>query len=159
MRWPRNPVPPNTVTRREDMSRNYRVALSSAIISSAFPEAKPVSAHACRSRWVASIHEFQACARSSFASGTDGSDPVSSSGESENSRSQRDQRYLGGVSRFRPAWGLMLFPPEAADLSPVRDRGSAFATMVVPTKRAAPGTICLAGLGMSYLWLPRGCPW
>jgi hypothetical protein len=28
MRRPRNPVPPNTVTRRQDMSRKYRAALS-----------------------------------------------------------------------------------------------------------------------------------
>jgi hypothetical protein len=44
MRRPRNPVPPNTVTRRQDMSRKYPAALSEAIIFSAFPEAKPVSA-------------------------------------------------------------------------------------------------------------------
>src|SRR6516165_7676954 len=48
---------------------------------------------------------------------------------------------------------------EAADLSPARGSGSAFVTIVMPTKRAAPRTICLAGLGMSYLWLPRGCQW
>jgi hypothetical protein len=57
-----------------------------------------------------------------------------------------------------PAAPLGTAAPEVADLSPVRGSGSAFATMVVPTKRAAPRTICLAGLGMSYLCLLRGLP-
>src|SRR5215472_16910491 len=38
--------------------------------------------HARRSRRLTSIDEFQACARPSFASGTDCSNPVCSSGES-----------------------------------------------------------------------------
>src|SRR6202011_4494312 len=38
--------------------------------------------HARRSRRVSSIDEFQACARPSFASGTDGSNPASSSSQS-----------------------------------------------------------------------------
>ena len=82
MRRPRNPVPPDTVTRRQDMSRRYPAAPSEAIIFSAFPEAKPVSASRSRSRRVTSIDEFQACARPSFASGTDGSNPAPSSKES-----------------------------------------------------------------------------
>ena len=32
MRLPRNPVPPNTVTRREDMALKYRAAVSYTII-------------------------------------------------------------------------------------------------------------------------------
>src|SRR6516164_10558830 len=46
MRRPRNPVPPNTGTRREDMTRKYRATLGYAIIFSALPEAKRASAQA-----------------------------------------------------------------------------------------------------------------
>src|SRR5271154_3301788 len=82
MRRPRNPVPPNTVTRREDMTRKYRAALGYAIIFSALPEAKQASAQARRIRRVTPSDEFQACARPSFASGTEGSNPAPSSSQS-----------------------------------------------------------------------------
>jgi hypothetical protein len=82
MRRPRNPVPPNTVTRREDMTRKYRAALGYAIIFSALPEAKQASAQARRIRRVTPSDEFQACARPSIASGTEGSNPAPSSRES-----------------------------------------------------------------------------
>src|SRR6266478_5159538 len=51
-------------------------------LSSAFREAKPVSASRAQKPRVTSIDEFQACARPSFASGTNGSNPAPSSGES-----------------------------------------------------------------------------
>jgi UDP-glucose 4-epimerase len=36
MRRPKNPVPPNTLTRREDMTRKYRAALSYAFAAYAY---------------------------------------------------------------------------------------------------------------------------
>ena len=71
MRRPRNPLPPNTVTRRQDMAQKYRAALGYAILFSALPEAKQASAQARKIRRVTSSDEIQAGARPSFASGTE----------------------------------------------------------------------------------------
>jgi hypothetical protein len=101
MRRPRNPVPPNTVTRREDMTRKYRAALGYAIIFSALPEAKQASAQARRIRRVTSSDEFQACARPPFASGTEGSNPAPSSAESANARSLANESEPRGRQTVR----------------------------------------------------------
>ncbi len=113
MRRPRNPLPPNTVTRRQDMSQKYRAALGYAILFSALPEAKQASAQARRIRRVTSSDEFQAGARPSFASGTEGSKPAPSSGEScanlifgrtpsMTVAFRRHRRVVGGTGAARP---------------------------------------------------------
>jgi hypothetical protein len=104
MRRPRNPVPPNTVTRREDMTRKYRAALGYAIIFSALPEAKQASAQARRIRRVTPSDEFQACARPSFASRTEGSNPAPSSEESANPRSLLRRMVQRRQDLIRGSW-------------------------------------------------------
>src|ERR1700730_163831 len=60
----------------------YRAARAKRSYSQLFLKRSRYQPHARRSRRVSSIDEFQACARPSFASGTDGSNPASSSRQS-----------------------------------------------------------------------------
>src|SRR5271154_5063070 len=78
------------VSRRHDAKISRRPGLR--IIFSALPEAKQASAQARRIRRVTSSDESQACARPSFASGTEGSNPAPSSSESATNRAASGAR-------------------------------------------------------------------